>query len=58
MLGDDLETDIKAAQKLGGTAILIYTGKTSFPLCADEKIKPDYEASNLYDVIKILNGLG
>ncbi|HSP88433.1 MAG TPA: HAD-IIA family hydrolase [Ignavibacteriaceae bacterium] len=55
MLGDDLETDVNAAQKIGGKGILIYTGKTKFPLPADTKIKPDYEAVNLSDVIKILN---
>jgi HAD superfamily hydrolase (TIGR01458 family) len=55
MLGDDLETDINAAQEIGGTGILIYTGKTKFPLPFDIKMKPDYEAKNLLEVINILN---
>ena len=57
MLGDDLETDINAAQKIGGKGILIYTGKTKFPLSKDIKMKPDYEAKNLKDVMAILNSL-
>lgn len=54
MLGDDLETDINSAQKIGGKGILIYTGKTKYPLPADIKMKPDYEANNLTEVINIL----
>lgn len=57
MLGDDLETDINAAQKIGGKGILIYTGKTKFPLSADKKMKPEYEAKNLKEVITILESL-
>lgn len=56
MIGDDIYTDIAPAQSLGGKGILIYTGKTSFPLTAT-KIKPDFEAHNLVDVIEILNQL-
>ncbi|RPI71460.1 MAG: HAD-IIA family hydrolase [Ignavibacteriales bacterium] len=54
MIGDDLETDINAAQALGGKGILIYTGKTKFPLPEDTKVKPDYEAQNLREVIDLL----
>lgn len=54
MLGDDIETDINAVQKLGGKGILIYTGKTKFPLPSSIKMRPDYEAKNLKDVINIL----
>ncbi len=57
MIGDDLETDINAAQKIGGKGILVYTGKTKFPLPADVKMKPDYEAKNLFEVITILKSL-
>ena len=32
MIGDDIENDIKAAQDIGGKGILIYTGKTKYPL--------------------------
>jgi HAD superfamily hydrolase (TIGR01458 family) len=55
MLGDDLETDVIAAQKSGGKGILIFTGKTKFPLSADIKMKPDFEAKNLSEVIEILS---
>lgn len=57
MLGDDLETDIIAAQKIGGKGILVYTGKTKYPLQPDIRLKPDYEAKNLGEVIKILNSI-
>ncbi len=57
MLGDDLETDVNAAQNLGGKGILIYTGKTKSPLAEDVKIKPDYEAKNLLEVIDLLKKL-
>ena len=51
MLGDDLETDIFGAQNLGGKGILIYTGKTEYPLDKNSNIKPDYEVMNLSEVI-------
>ena len=54
MLGDDIETDITASQQIGGKGILIYTGKTKYPLPENYSPKPDYEAKNLIDVIKIL----
>jgi HAD superfamily hydrolase (TIGR01458 family) len=55
MLGDDLETDILAAQQIGGKGILIFTGKTQYPLSPGIKMKPDYEAKNLTGVINILD---
>ncbi len=54
MIGDDLETDIYAAQNIGGIGILVYTGKTKYPLPANLPVKPDYEAQNLLDVIELL----
>jgi HAD superfamily hydrolase (TIGR01458 family) len=54
MIGDDIENDIKAAQDIGGKGILIYTGKTKFPLDKSIKIKPDFEAHSLKEVISIL----
>lgn len=54
MLGDDLESDINAAQKIGGTGILINTGKTKYPLNFQQDLKPDFEAMDLYEVIKLL----
>jgi len=55
MIGDDIENDIKAAQDIGGKGILIYTGKTKYPLDESIKIKPDFEAQSLKEVISILN---
>ena len=54
MIGDDIENDIKAAQDIGGKGILIYTGKTKFPLDRNIHIKPDFEAHSLKEVISIL----
>jgi HAD superfamily hydrolase (TIGR01458 family) len=53
MIGDDLESDIAAAQAIGGKGILIYTGKTQPPLPSDS-VKPDYEAKNLAEVIDLI----
>lgn len=57
MIGDDIETDIGAAQNYGGTGILMYTGKTEYPLPKDYPIKPDYEARKLDDIIPLLQSL-
>jgi HAD superfamily hydrolase (TIGR01458 family) len=54
MLGDDIESDIEGAKNAGGKGILIYTGKTQYPLPPDTKTKPDYEAKDLNEVIKLL----
>jgi ribonucleotide monophosphatase NagD (HAD superfamily) len=54
MVGDDIETDIAGSQKIGGKGILVYTGKTKFPLPDDSEILPDYEAKDLGEVIEIL----
>jgi HAD superfamily hydrolase (TIGR01458 family) len=54
MVGDDIETDIQSAQKLGAKGILIYTGKTKFPLAKNIKEKPAYEANSLREVILVL----
>jgi HAD superfamily hydrolase (TIGR01458 family) len=53
MIGDDIESDIIGAQKAGGKGLLIYTGKTKYPLNEGINIKPDYEAKNLTEVIDI-----
>lgn len=55
MIGDDLENDVLAAQKIGGTGVLIYTGKTEFPLKIKLESKPDFEVQSLTEVIKILS---
>ena len=57
MLGDDIETDIFGAQKAGGKGILIYTGKTAYPLDKNSDIKPNYEVKNLIETIKLLSSL-
>jgi len=53
MIGDDLENDVLAAQKFGGTGVLIYTGKTEFPLRTKPENKPDFEVHSLTEVINI-----
>jgi len=58
MIGDDIENDIKAAQDIGGKGILIYTGKTKYPLEQNIHIKPDFEVNSLKEVIKILKKEG
>lgn len=57
MLGDDLETDIIGAQNAGGKGILIYTGKTAYPLDKNSTVKPDHEVKNLKETIKLLKSL-
>ena len=54
MIGDDIENDINAAQKIGGKGILIYTGKTKYSLEKNININPDFEANSLKEVIRIL----
>ncbi len=54
MIGDDVETDIGAAQNYGGTGILMYTGKTEKPLSDDIEVKPNYEAENLEEAQEII----
>ncbi len=55
MLGDDIELDIAPAQKMGGKAILILTGKTKLPLRAT--LSPDFIANDLLEVLEILKNL-
>ena len=57
MIGDDIESDITGAQQAGGKGLLIYTGKTIYPLSNDIKIKPDFEAKNLTEAIEIVKML-
>lgn len=54
MIGDDIENDVKATQDLGGKGILIFTGKTKFPLESDSVVKPDYKVHSLKEVIELL----
>jgi HAD superfamily hydrolase (TIGR01458 family) len=55
MIGDDLENDVLAAQKIGGTGVLIYTGKTEFPLRIKPESTPDFEVHSLTEAINILS---
>jgi HAD superfamily hydrolase (TIGR01458 family) len=57
MLGDDLESDITGANNMGSESILIYTGKTQYPLSTNSKVQPTYEAKDLLEVIKLLEKL-
>lgn len=54
MIGDDVESDIKASQKIGGKGVLIYTGKTEYPYRSDS-FKPDFEVMNLKEILQIIN---
>lgn len=54
MIGDDFENDIIAAQKMGGRGVLIYTGKTGYPLTGNQNLKPDLEINSLTEMIDIL----
>ena len=54
MIGDDLENDVLAAKQIGGRGVLIYTGKTSFPLISNQNLKPDLEINSLIEMIDIL----
>jgi HAD superfamily hydrolase (TIGR01458 family) len=54
MIGDDIETDIIGSQQMGGKGILVYTGKTKYPLPENFLPKPDYEAKSLTEVKNIL----
>ncbi len=53
MIGDDLENDVIASQKIGGTGILILTGKTKLSDIKD--LKPDFIANSLNEVCDILH---
>jgi len=53
MLGDDLENDVNAAQSISGKGVLIYTGKTKFPLKGN-LIIPDLEINTLIEMIEYL----
>jgi len=55
MIGDDVENDVTAAQKYGGSGILVYTGKTKYPLPEDYSPRPNFEAKNLTEVIQMLS---
>jgi len=57
MLGDDLETDIMGAKKMGAKTILIYTGKTSYPLPENSPIIPHFESKDLMNVISLLKNI-
>lgn len=53
MIGDDIETDIEPAKKLGAETILVNSEK-NFSQEAVEKANPNYVVNNLEEVINIL----
>lgn len=53
MLGDDIENDVLAAQNIGGTGILILTGKTK--LSEIKEAKPDFVVNSLSEAIPVLS---
>jgi HAD superfamily hydrolase (TIGR01458 family) len=57
MIGDDLETDIVGSEKIGGKGILVFSGKTKFPLSDKNNIRPSYIAKNLTGVIEIIKNI-
>ena len=54
MIGDDVINDMKGAKNLGADTILIYTGKTKYPVDQNEKQFIDYEVQNLTDLSKLI----
>lgn len=50
MLGDDLISDVKAAMDIGGTGILILTGKTTQEMLDASDFKPDKVVKDLRDL--------
>lgn len=54
MIGDDLDSDMMGANKLGAKTILIYTGKTKSPFPKSYEQFVNYTANNLEEVIEIL----
>ncbi len=57
MIGDDINTDILGAQNIGGTGILIFTGKTKKGYKKSVTPKALYECENLADVIPLITEL-
>lgn len=57
MIGDDLDSDMAGASKLGAETILIYTGKTKPPIPNNYNNFVNYKSNNLNDVIEILKKL-
>jgi HAD superfamily hydrolase (TIGR01458 family) len=53
MIGDDLNNDVLAAQKIGGTGILMLTGKTKKQDIGE--YKPKHLANNLREVIDLIS---
>ncbi len=54
MLGDDLISDVKAAMDIGGTGILILTGKTTREMLDSSEFKPDRVVGELIQAQKVL----
>lgn len=54
MLGDDLISDVKAAMDMGGTGILIFTGKTTEEMLEASEFKPDKVVGDLKGAMSCL----
>lgn len=55
MLGDDLISDVKAAMDIGGTGILILTGKTTQDMLDVSEFKPNKVVVDLREAQKVLS---
>jgi HAD superfamily hydrolase (TIGR01458 family) len=54
MIGDDVENDVNASQSIGGTGVLIYTGKTKYPLDNELGMIPGLKIHSLTEMINFL----
>ncbi len=57
MIGDDINTDIIGAQKMGATGILLFSGKTNKYYKSSSPVFADYECDNLTQAIELLEGI-
>lgn len=57
MIGDDLESDVKAAQAIGGAGILIFTGKTKHPLPQQQQSQASHEVHSLTEALEVIISL-
>lgn len=56
MIGDQLDTDIMFGQNAGCKTLLVLSGITTLSILEDpsNKVQPDYYASNVYEVLRLL----
>lgn len=58
MVGDDIETDVLAAQAVGLTGILVQTGKTRPEDIAEAPGRPDHVIRSIAHLPELLGLLG